>query len=261
MYYKELLRVARGLSCLAIVLAALYTLIVVIAAANGAFSHPIRGSHDSNIPLPAFFGIAGFVAAIFGSIYARALSDENETHLPVVWTLPFSRLQYAAAIIAVDVAGILAAFALTVGACVAFVATFGAIRYLEIPPDTGIQLLHFILLPLGFYGMFVALTASAFRAGRGLIGWGWVGSFLLIILAASPLPAPWPMILAALNLINPLRYADYSHKSGHDSVNVGAPPDVTHLVALTAGTECVALAILCAAGLIAGLWQWRRLEA
>jgi hypothetical protein len=261
-YYTQVLRIACGLKWLAIVLAALYVLIVSIAAANGAFTHSLHGSPDnSDIPLPALFGIAGFAAAIFASRYARTLSEENEAHLPIVWTKPVSRIRYALTVVGVDVAGIVAAFAMTLLVALAFIATFGATRFIDAPADSAMQLLRFLMLPLGYYGVMTALTASFGKTGRGLIGWAWCVSLVSLVLASSDFPRPWSAIIAAVNVVNPLAYASYSHTSGHDTTNIASGPHGTAFTSLALSLDASALLLLFAAGIAAGIAQWRRLEA
>ena len=260
MYYTQFLRVANGLKWLAIALTALLALIVTIAGVNGAFSEPVHGSPDhGGAPLPVLFGAAGFIAACFASRFARSLSEENEAHLPVVWTTPASRSAYALAVIGVDVLGILAAFGLTLLAMASLIAIFGVARFIEVTPDSGVQLVRYLALPLAYYGIMMALTASLGKAGRGVIGFAWVGSAILSLLAASAFPPPWKTLFALLNTINPIAYAGYTHSVGHDTVNMFS--NTSQYASLAVTTDIAALIVLCVVGLLAGVLQWRRLEA
>jgi len=259
MYYTQLLRVSRGLLCLSVVMAALFALIAITAAANGWFysSHVPPHSADTEAPVPAFFAVAGFVAAIFGSRFARSLSEENEAHLPVVWTAPVSRLRYAATVMAIDAAGIFAAFAIVIATMFALMAFMNVLSYLTLTPDSWIQLARFLAFPLAFYGLMSAATASLGKPGRAAIGYCWVAVFLLGILNAAGLPRPWDAVIGALDLLNPIHYAAYSHGTGTNQVHVfsGMSP------AMALSADVGALCTLCAVGLAAALWQWRRLEA
>ena len=107
------------------------------------------------------------------------------------------------------------------------------------------------------------MTASTGRAGRGLVGWYWVGAIFLGILAASPwIPNPWHAIFNVINFVNPLAYGSYTSNSGHVSVVVnGSPSALTYVGTLTPAMDVIALLILFAAGLALSLVQWRRLEA
>jgi hypothetical protein len=256
-YYTQVLRVTRGLRWLVGCEAALFVLVVTIVAANGLYQRHLPEHHD-NLPLPAFFAIASFIAAVFISRYARTLSEENEQHLPLVWTMPVSRSRYALTVAGIDALGIVAAFAVTMFTVLSFIATLGGLRFIDVTADSGMQLLRFFAFPLAMYGMMFALTDSFGRAGRGLIGWAWVAMFVIGGLAAAPFAQPWSSIFKALDIINPLAYAGYSHSIGHDTVNVMGP---SALQALALGVDSGALAIMCLAGLLAGVWQWNRLEA
>jgi hypothetical protein len=261
-YYTQLLRITSGLKWLAIVLASLLAIIIAIAAANGAYQHGVHGSPDDNgIPLPALFGIAGFVASFFASRYARTLSEENEAHLPVVWTKPVSRVGYALGVIGVDVLGILAAFALTLATALILIASFQAIRFIQVPADSVAQLLRYLALPLAYYGVMTALTASFGKAGRGLIGWAWCASLGIMLFNALGLPKPWSQVVAALNVVNPIAYASYSHTNGTDTVNIASGPHSTAFTTLALGMDISALLILGVGGLAAGMLLWRRVEA
>ena len=258
MYYTERLRITRSLICLAIVLAAIYALGFAIMAANGVL-HVTHSLPSDAIPLPALFATSGFVAAIFGSRLGRALSEENESHLPVAWTKPVSRLRYALTIIGVDALGILAAFTMTLGSIIAAMVLIGVARFIDVTPDSGLQLARFLAFPLAFYGLIIGGTASLKKTGRGVV-WGvWVGSFIVAALAAADFPRPWGSVVAAIDLINPFHYASYSHTSGGDTINIIGPATLLHPFAVS--VDAAALATLCVAGLAAGLWQWQRLEA
>lgn len=264
MQYTQTLRVLNSLKWLAIVLAALYVFIVGVAAANGFLGHVSSARDvDFSIPVPALFALAAFVACIVGTRFGRTLSEENEDHLPVVWTRPSSRVRTALSIVAVDALGILATFVLYLILSAALIATFQVTKYVTTPSDTALQLLRYVAEPFAFYALLMALTASTGRAGRGLVGWFWVGGVFLGILAASPfIPNPWHAIFNVIDLINPLAYGSYHSTVGHESVNImGAPAPNTYVGGLTPGMDLIALVVLFAVGLALALVQWRRLEA
>jgi hypothetical protein len=260
-YYTQLLRITCGLKWLAICQLALVALIVLVAGANGAFNHPVHGNPNADVPLPALFAIAAVFASGFAARFARTLSEENEAHLPVAWTKPVSRVQFALTTIGVDAIGILAAFALTLGVIILFISIFGATRFIAATPDTSMQLLRYLALPFAYYGLLTALTASFGKAGRGLIGWGLLFSFIVGLFGNLGLPAPWKAIVTAINYINPLSYSSYTHTMGSDTVNVMVGPQRTAFTALALNVDFAALTLLCVAGLAAGIYLWRRVEA
>src|SRR5215472_8756361 len=93
MYYTMWLRVRGVLLWTAIVLGALYAFIIAVTASQGLLGAHPHGDRDT-APLPALFAAASFIAAIAASCLC-ALCDENDGHLPVVWTMPVSRARYA----------------------------------------------------------------------------------------------------------------------------------------------------------------------
>ena len=256
MYYTQVLRVKRAFVWFACISVGLWLLIVAVAAANGAYEMPLHPSRDEGIPLPALFALAGFIAAIFIAIFGRSLSEENEMHQPVVWTKPFSRARIAMAYAGISALGMLAAFALTLVLVVAFIATFRAVGFIDVTPDSGIQLLRFLAFPLSYYAILVAATASLGKAGRGVFGWVLVASILFPILESADFGRPWNQIFAAVNVINPLTYfGDLQSKgssTGWHAVQAVAP---------AVSVDLAALSLLCSVGLALGVWQWRRLES
>lgn len=264
MRYAQTLRVVNCLKWLVIVLVALSVFVVVVSGTNGVFSQ-MRAVKpgDFEIPLPGLFALAAFVACILGSRFGRTLSEENEDHLPVVWTLPSSRTRTALSIVGVDALGILATFAIYLAVSGLLIVTFGVTKYVVAPSDTAVELLRFLVQPFAFYAVLMALTASTGRGGRGLVGWYWVGAIFLGVLAAMPwIPNPWHAIFNIINFVNPLAYGSYHSSTGHVSVVVnGSSSALTYVGALTPAMDVVALLILFGAGLALALVQWRRLEA
>ena len=262
MNYTQTLRGANCVKWVAICCASLYVFIVIVTGAAGVFTHHVsRSSMDGGIPLPALFGIAGFVAALVASVLGRTLSIENEEHLPVVWTLPVSRAAYALSVVATDLLSVIATFLVILAFALALIATFRLLPVLEVTPDSGLQLLRFMAFPFAMYGLVWALTASAGKGGRGIVGATWVSCIFVGLFAAIDFPQPWSAIFSALDAINPLAYASYSHTSGGDTVNVMAGPVRSYFENLSVTTDICALALICAIGLAAGIWQWRRVEA
>jgi hypothetical protein len=259
-FYTMTLRVTRCLMWLSIVLAALYVVIFSIMFVQGLPGFAPQPGPDSAIPLPALFGFAGFVAAVCATRFARTLSEENENNLPVVWTLPVSRTMYAVGTFLVGAAGVFGAFAITMIAIAAFLATLRAVSFVTVPADSALQLVRYLVFPFAFYGLLTALTAAYGKVGRGLIGWAWVSSFLIVAaFAMGGSVQPWKTIFGALVIIDPIHYASYSSVSGTDTINVMTMPGAAET--MTLGTDITALALLAVVGFAAGVWQWNRVEA
>jgi hypothetical protein len=262
MQYTQTLRILNGLKVLAIVFACLYAFVVIVSASTGFFGHTSHITDKSfSIPLPALFAFGALVTSIFASIYGRTLSAENEEHLPVVWTRPVSRVRTALSIFGVNALGIVAAFALYMLLAAIFIETFQVANYVVVPKDAWVQLFRYLTEPFAFYALVMALTASTGRAGRGIVGWCWLGVLAIGSLASLGLPNPWHRIFNVINFLNPLAYGSYHTTSGSETVNVMGGPSPTYVAGLTPGMDVAALLILFGAGLALGLAQWRRLEA
>ena len=264
MYYTEWLHVRHVLKWVAIVLAAFCVIHGALLAA-----YPVLvplGTESDGVPLPLTFALAGLVCTFFACRFARALSDENDGHLPIVFTRPVSRTQYALGAIAMDSFGIVAIFAMVVAMDLIVTAQHKALGLIIVTPDSGIQLLRFLALPFAYYGVLMGLTGWLGKGGRSVIGLSYAGSFVLLILAVIGIAQPWGMIFTFLDTFNPLAYGGYSYHTSHDTVNIVAGSNLAgHSVslfnAITPAGDFVALALLCVAGLVAGIAEWRRVEA
>src|ERR1700736_4655998 len=100
MYYKEFLRVSRGLIVVAIIFGILIAVQVVSNVSQHSTPAQIHvevNGHQSaghNIPLSLLLVIGGVVASILAGIWGTSLACENEGHLEVAWTKPATRSRY-----------------------------------------------------------------------------------------------------------------------------------------------------------------------
>lgn len=197
--------------------------------------------------------VAFIVATVVGVPFAR----ENDGHLEVALTKPMSRDRFAAAILLVDMAGILTALVAGILFAIAMQWLF------EIPRvtfDTNDLLAIGVAVfgPLAWYSMLTAATASLKRGYGTILGFAW--PVAIIVLGLSLVAPNGNAVVAVihgvawvLSFINPLTYV--SLHSG--DVHIGASD--TH--GLGYGGEMLALAALTAFYLIVSLVQWRRIEA
>ena len=258
MYYTDLLRVRNGLFVYAIVIAGVFALSVLTLALNGMLGQwHMQAASDRHLDLDALFAMATFSAMFFTFAMGTGLSCENSGHLPVKWTKPVSRVRAALTTFAFDAAGIIAAVALTFVTIVAIIALVGGASFIRATPDSAEQLARFIVYLLAFYGLIAAAGASLGGRGRA-VSWAILGGSLLIGgFDASALPKPWGTIFTLLDYLNPMRYGSY-HDSPSKSETIQFGMTSTNLAL---GVDIAALCLLAAAGLIAALLQWRRLEA
>lgn len=265
MYYKEWLRVRRGLIIILIGAAALLALHFILlpfmgqpdsgfvvdthghSAAHAARAH---APTEELIPLSLFFSIAGIVAAIFAGIWGGSLSDENDGHLALAWTKPVSRTRYALTLMSVDLAFVAFVFVLAVGFVAAMVYQHGELRFLRVDPNAGFNLARFTLLATAWYGLAQGLTASLRQHSGTVRGCGVVVALILLAIANSDLPTAWVATAKLVNYLNPLAYAAYSSNHAQQ-----LSPFASWELNL------IGLAAISVLGLTAALWQWRRLEA
>jgi len=266
MYYKEWLRVRRGLIIFVImagVLLALHFLLLplmdqpsnthfVIGAGGQSAAHPAppQGPAKDLFPLSVFFAIAGVVAAIYAGICGGSLSEENDGHLALAWTKPVSRTRYALLIMGVDFAFVACIFVLTVLFAAGITAQHGALRFLTIDRDAWFNLARFLLLAAAWFGVAQALTASLKERSGTVRGVSVAIAAILLGLGAATLPPAWSALVKFVNFFNPLAYGTYS-----DAQTQPLYPFATW------GLNLAALAAIAALGVTLALAQWRRLEA
>ena len=243
MFYVESLRVVKGTLTCAFWLAITLTVNLIIAKTGHIYiDQPIQFS------LVVVWAFAGIIASIFGSILGGSLARENDGHLAVAWTKPFSRTVHALAKMAVDLGGIAFVFALTCAVVFIYLVAIGVGRDIVVTRDTWTQLLRFLIAPAAFFGLVQALTSTLGRRAGTVIGFTWVAAFGLIVLSVVNLPAPYHAIVDFLNYANPLVYIAFNVDKNGAVVTYG-----------TAGAA--ALALIAIIGSATAIYRWQRLEA
>ncbi len=282
MYYKEFLRVRNTFIGFAIAIAALALLIFALSghaqvnvdlvtpaqAATTEHSAPVRPSPSSNAsngptvgvvvddahraPYSLLLALAGFVAAIFGTVMGTCLAAENCGHLEMAWTRPASRLSYAARLMLVDAAGIFAVFAFTLLIGLALVYARGWQSHMFMDPQFWPVAATEIAFPLAWFGLVAGLSASVRTKAGAIAGFTWLASMVLLVLLSLDLPPVIHGLVNALNYVNPLLYGSYS-SSGSETAR--------HLLNMTPAFAIGGLTGIAVLGIAAALVQWRRLEA
>jgi hypothetical protein len=246
MYYKEMLRVRYALFVLTPVMAGFVAIQLIYNLAHGA----LRSNVDpAGHPLSTFFAASGLVASIVAGIFAIALGNENDGHLEQAWTKPASRNFYALTLFAVDVGGILAAFVLSLVAHMYIHYLEGSLRLINVDANAWPSLALYLILPLAWYGLVVALTASLRTSSKMVAGLSWVGALVLVGLSYLKLPDIWASLVKTVNYLNPIAYAAYL-----DPAQAVSPFPIWQ-------ANAAALLGICILGVIAALVQWRKAEA
>jgi hypothetical protein len=252
MYYMELLCVRKTLYWLAGLLAAA---VAIVSWALASSAHGIPHHPAGFVPVEALLAGATFVSAIIAMIFACALARQNDGHLPLVWTRPVSRQQYVFTVTLVHLAGIAAAFVMSLAAALSVFAIFGALSALTMvggAPADAPTMGRMFLFPLAWYGLVMAITAST-RGGAGFMAFGaWiVGSVLVGFDSSHLFGGAAGIVINVIDHINPLYYF-----SGHFDDSGRNQSMVSNV-----DVAMVGLAAIAVAGYAAAIAQWRRLEA
>jgi len=260
MYYKEFLRTRTALLVFAIIAAGVWLILGVLSLVlPGSMTGDTHKVAIEQTPWPALLGAAGFAAAILATVLGSVLSQENEGHLELAFTKPYSRVLYASTAIAVDVAAILLAELIGFAAILLHYAVFhcpscpGQQEQLVGGPDPFAAALSCVLFPLAWYAGIVALTASLRRSANIVRATIWPVAITLVALQqVAPAGAwqAWHNFFVGLNVLNPLYYVWLQN-----TTNGSDMPTVPLQVAV------VVLALFAIAGWGAAMLQWRRVEA
>ncbi len=214
--------------------------------------HVTTIERNSNLPVDYLLIAAGFLAAIMATVFGNALSKENE-HLELAWTKPTFRERYALTAIGVDVAAIVASFALAICVMIAMGSLFG-IPHLVTSAQTLLVAAVALLFPLSWYALMQGMTASLRRASGLILGLSWPVAFALPALA----PLKWSLqpVLQFLDTFNPVAY--FTRDASDGAISNTA---LTFIHSSSISTDAVMLSTLTLLGLTVAIVQWRRLEA
>lgn len=248
MNYKEFLRARRCFVIFAIISAVLFVISVV-----GMWLVPESRHGTNSMGAPAWTEIlvtAAMFAAIAATVLGSSLAQENDGHLELACTKPYSRFTYATTVIAIDMAAILLC-QLTAAAFILLHYVFGhGITHFVAGPDAAANTFRFVLFPLAWYAVIAGLSAGLRTAGV-VQAFIWPVALILAVLREVP-PGFWHNLFVALNIINPLTLVSY-HQG---DVTIGGPTTSPNVI-----LGAAMLAALVIAGWGAAIMQWRRVEA
>jgi hypothetical protein len=222
--YVAMLRASRVLKWYAIVLAALEVLVFVAIFHDGppniGDGPTINGSH-SGIPFDALL-LGGLLGPLVVSSFLAAGLDGEYRTAAIAWTRPITRLAIAGRYLIVDAIALLAAWALTLVACLIPLAAVGALKFITFTPQMGAG--SFLLgagVAVMWYGLVVIVAALLPGRGGAVAGWSW-GVFLILPgLMHAPFPDLIHAIVVGLNFLDPFAYLG---NIGSDSNVLGLQP-------------------------------------
>jgi len=202
--------------------------------------------------------IATFIALIIATILGAPFARQNDGHLEIALTNPAPRTTLGLGAMLADVAGIAAAWLMTVAMLFLAHVAQNAPNYTYGPRDTEVIVLGFAGV-LAWYAMLCAATASMRRAYGVVLGISWPVAALAAVLAKADLgDAPMAQLVhwgaTPLSWIDPFTYLHFG-----PAFTVNGRPAGSLAVSLQ--NELPALLILALVYVALAIVQWRRVEA
>ncbi|HLY00934.1 MAG TPA: hypothetical protein VKR56_00405 [Candidatus Cybelea sp.] len=202
--------------------------------------------------------IATFIALIVATILGAPFARQNDGHLEIALTNPAPRTTLGFGAMLADVAGIVAAWLMTVAMLFFAHVAHNAPNYTYGPRDTEVIVLGFAGV-LAWYAMLCAATASLRRAYGIVLGISWPVALLVAWLAKADLgDAPMAQLLrwgaTPLSWVDPFSYLHFG-----PAFTVNGRPAGSLAVSLQ--NELPALLILALIYVTLAIIQWRRVEA
>ena len=202
--------------------------------------------------------IATFVALIIATMLGAPFARQNDGHLEIALTNPAPRTALGLGAMLADVAGIAAAWLMTVAMLFLAHVAQNAPNYTYGALDTEVIVLGFAGV-LAWYAMLCAATASMRRAYGVVLGISWPIAALVALLARVDLgDSPMAQLVhwgaTPLSWIDPFTYLHFG-----PAFTVNGKPAGSLAVSLQ--NELPALLILALVYVALAIIQWRRVEA
>jgi hypothetical protein len=220
MEYVELLRVRRSLIWNAGILA---VVVIGILALGGDSTIHVNGgttriAAGASLPLGVIATIGAFLAAIYASSIGTSLNRESTTR-DISWTKPVSRTVLAIRFVAIDLAGVLIAFA------VAIILICLALAYLHVSVAADTDAPGQLVLGCGigamWYGLLQVLTCGFGSGARAMAGILWPIS--LVCQGLAELGGGVGQTMRAIDVLNPIGYLDAIAKPAAGGPEMAAP--------------------------------------
>jgi hypothetical protein len=229
MAYAEYLRVRKSLAWHAGILGII--LLFVLYFAHGSqveVNGTTRLMTGMAIALGPLATIGMFFAAIFASSQGASLNRENATR-DLSWTKPISRTLLALQFVAIDVAGVLIAFALTMICVVLALLRAGLTPVVD--PTFGTELALGAGVAVMWYALIQLLTFGFGPGARSISGILW--PIALLALGLAKVDGPIGVAARAIDIVNPLAYMGgvrFDSTGSHSDAISALPLEVRPLV-------------------------------
>jgi hypothetical protein len=209
---------------------------------------------DAPVNFEIFLAFACFAALIFATVWGCSFACEHG-HLEYSLLKPITRTRYGLGLIGVDIVGMAIVGAMTIVAAIICMSMFELPRFDFSRLADPLTAVVFVL-PVAWYAMLNAATASLRRGYGAVIGFAWPVALVLIVLSHSsfsdlPVFRVLHTIFVVASRLIPITYLPGFGLNGDATSDVGL-------------SNPVSLAILVGLMLIYGalaLVQWRRVEA
>ncbi len=210
---------------------------------------------DTNgaVPFVFYMAIANLIALVVATILGAPFARENDGHLEIALTKPHDRITLALATMGVDALAILASSAMTIVALIICQSMF-EVPHFDLSGVNFESILLGIALPLAWYAMLNAATASMKRGYGPVVGFAWPVALLVVLFGVV---IPWGDSLLGrtmhdvfwtISRIDPLTYVNTSGNS-FSTISTHFGPVIL--------IETVLLLIYATLAIL----QWRRVEA
>ncbi len=235
--------------------------IQVFESANGKNSTTVIDTNGAT-PFMFYMAIVDVMAFIIATVLGATFARENDGHLEFALTKPASRERFAFGVMGVDVGGIIVGSVMTVVALLICQSMF------EIPhfDFTGINAQAIavgLIVPLTWYAMLNAATASLRRGYGAILGFAWPVAILVTVFGIiswgdSLLGKAVHGFFWLLSRIDPLTYLAFpAQTDAHNGTAVTTVGATAASFGMRISIECLLLIIFVALA----LYQWRRVEA
>lgn len=211
------------------------------------------------VPMLYYMLVADVVALIVATILSAPFARESDGHLEIAATKPVSREAFALGTILADGAGIAASAAMTVIALVVVQAMF-EFPTMDLSGVNGEAMIMGVALPIAWYAMLNAATASLKRGYGAVLGFAWpiclvVGALAAMHAGDNPVLNAVKNVFWVISRAIPLSYVSLRASTIATQTSNPHVDNPTFLVRL--GIELLLFVVYSALAIV----QWRRVEA